>query len=338
LQYDGASPGAVLPVQLMPSLIWISFLTLMVVLIAIDLGLMQRSTHVLTLKSAMHRSLIWFAIALSFNVYVYFLYENNWLDWGVQSILDLDGKEAATLFLTGYLIEYSLSVDNVFVFAIIFEFTRIPLQYQHRVLFWGILGAIVMRGIMIALGVILINSFSWMTYVFGSILIISAARMLALRSESSAADIGPIHLVEKLLPVTATLHGARFFIRENGKLLATPLFVTLVIVEWTDLIFALDSIPAIFAVTTDPFLIFTSNVFAILGLRNLYFLVAGLMGKFRYLKITLVFILMFVGIKMLLQHHVEIPNLVSLAVIIGSLTVGILASVFAGWFAGKKTE
>lgn len=320
----------------MTILIWISFLTLMVVLIAIDLGLIQRHTETMTFKAAMHRSAVWFVLALCFNVYIYFLYNNNWLGWGVSSILDLNGKEAATLFLTGYLIELSLSVDNVFVFAIIFEYTRIPLKHQHRILFWGVLGAIVMRGLMIGVGVILINRFSWMTYVFGGILIISAARMLALRSESSVGDIGPIGLIEKFLPVTSKFHGNHFFIRQGARLLATPLFVTLVLVEWTDLVFALDSIPAIFAVTTDPFLIFTSNVYAILGLRNLYFLVAGLMDQFRYLKTTLVFILLFVGIKMMLHHHVEIPNLLSLAVIVGSLAVGILASVMAARFSGRK--
>lgn len=320
----------------MTILIWISFLALMVVLIGIDLGLTHKQLEVMPLQRAARRSLVWFMIAMLFNIYIYFLYENNWLGWGVRSILDIDGGEAATLFLTGYLIELSLSVDNVFVFAIIFEYTRIPPKYQHRILFWGVLGAIVMRGFMIAVGVILINRFSWMTYVFGGILIVSAARMLALRSETSAEDIGPIGMIEKFLPVTSKFHDMHFFIRENGKLLATPLFVTLVLVEWTDLIFALDSIPAIFAVTTDPFLIFTSNIFAILGLRNLYFLVAGLMDKFRYLNITLVIILLFVGIKMILHHHVDIPNLLSLAVILGALTVGILASVFAAKFGSHK--
>lgn len=317
--------------------IWILFLCLVGALISIDLGLIQRQSTTFTLGMAARRCLVWFVLALLFNVYVYFLYENNWLDWGVQSILDLDGREAATLFFTGYLIELSLSVDNVFVFAIIFEYMRIPLKYQHRILFWGVLGAFVLRSIMIFLGVILINAFSWMTYVFGLILLVSAARMLALRSETSPGDMGPIHLIDKFLPVTKTYNSNHFFIREHGKLLATPLFVTLVIVEWTDLIFALDSIPAIFAVTTDPFLIFTSNVFALLGLRNLYFLVAGLLGKFRYLKTTLVFILLFVAIKMLLQHHVEIPNLLSLVVIASSLGVGILASMWSARFA-KHTE
>jgi len=320
----------------MTILIWISFLTLMLVLIAVDLGLVRRHSETMTLRDAAQRSAVWFALAMLFNVYIYFLYENNWLDWGVSSILDLDGTEAATLFLTGYLIELSLSVDNVFVFAIIFEYTRIPLKYQHRILFWGVLGAIVLRGLMIGVGVILITRFSWMTYVFGGILILSAARMLALRSETSAEDMGPIRLVEKFLPVTGKLHGNHFFIRDNARLLATPLFVTLVLVEWTDLIFALDSIPANFAVTTDPFLIFTSNVFAILGLRNLYFLVAGMMDKFRYLKTSLVFILLFVGIKMILHHHVEIPNLLSLAVILGALGVGVMASVFAAKFRHRE--
>ena len=320
----------------MAIIVWISFISLVIVLIAVDLGLIQKKDEGMSLAAAARRSVVWFLLAMLFNVYIYFLYENNWLDWGVSSILDLNGSQAAIQFLTGYLIELTLSVDNVFVFAVIFEFTRIPLQYQHRILFWGVVGAIILRGIMIALGVVLITNFSWMTYVFGAILLVSAARMLALRSESSPEDMGPVRLVEKFLPVTSTMHGAKFFILENGRFLATPLLVTLFIVEWTDLIFALDSIPAIFAVTSDPFIIFTSNIFAILGLRSLYFLVAGLMSKFRYLKSTLVFILLFVGLKMILHHHVEMPNLLSLAVIAGSLTVGILASVWSARFASSK--
>ena len=301
----------------------------MLALIGIDLEFFQRGNQALTLGSAIKRSAVWILLAILFNVYIYYLYENNWLDWGVDSILDLDGKEAAIHFLTGYLVELSLSVDNVFVFAVIFEYTRIPLQYQHRVLFWGVMGAIVMRGLMIGFGVVLINAFDWMTYIFGIVLMASAARILALRSEPSAKDLGTIQMVRKALPVTDSLRGKKFYVIENGRFLATPLLVTLVIVEWTDLIFALDSIPAIFAITRDPFIIFTSNIFAILGLRNLYFLIAGLIGKFRYLKTTLVFILMYVGLKMILHNHVQLPHQLSLAVIGGSLLVGILASVWA---------
>lgn len=322
----------------MTILIWISFVFLVMAVIVVDLGVFQRESVAFTSRQAMKRCGVLFALTLLFNVYIYFLYETNWLGWGVTSILDLNGREAATLFFTGYLIELSLSVDNVFVFAIIFELLRVPQQYQHRVLFWGVLGAIILRGIMIAVGFVLITRFYWMSYVFGIILLVSAARMLALRSELSEEDIGPIRYIRKLFPVTAQYHGTHFFVRENARLLATPLFVALVVVEWTDLIFALDSIPAIFAITTDPFLIFTSNIFAILGLRSLYFLVANLMNQLRYLKTTLVFILMFVGIKMILHHHVDIPNLISLGVIAGSLMVGVVASLWAARFAKRAAR
>ncbi len=308
--------------------IWASFIAGVILMVAIDLGLLHRTPAEITTRQAVTRWLVWLAIALLFNVYIYFLYETNWLGWGVTSILDLNGQQASTLFFTGYLIELSLSVDNVFVFALIFKFMQVPPALQYRVLFWGILGAIVLRAIMILLGVVLINTFQWMTYVFGAILLLSAARMLSLRAESDPEDIGPVRLVQRWFPVSSGFHGTRFFIMENGKWLATPLLLTLVMVEWADVMFAVDSIPAIFAVTTDPFLIFTSNVFAILGLRSLYFLVADMMGRFRYLNVSLVFILMFVGIKMILQHHVEIPNVVSLVVIVSSLAVGIMASLW----------
>ncbi|MFV0276632.1 MAG: TerC/Alx family metal homeostasis membrane protein, partial [Parahaliea sp.] len=298
-------------------------------LVAVDLGLLHRTPAALSARQALRRWLVWLALGLGFTAYIYFIYETNWLGWGFSSIHDMGGREAATLYFTGYLIELSLSVDNVFVFALIFTFMRVPEELQYRVLFWGVLGAIVLRGLMIALGVSLMERFHWMTYVFGIILLLSAARMLVLRSESSADDIGPVRLAKRLFPVTDDYHGTCFLIRQNGKLMATPLFLTLVMVEWADLIFAVDSIPAILAVTSDPFLVFTSNVFAILGLRSLYFLVAHMIERFRYLKVSLVFILLFVGIKMLLQHHVEIPNLASLTVIASSLFVGVVASAWA---------
>ncbi|WP_116367992.1 TerC/Alx family metal homeostasis membrane protein [Parahaliea mediterranea] len=318
----------------MTLLIWLSFLALVTALVVIDLGILHRTPTTLDAHQALRRWLVWLALGLGFTAYIYFLYETNWLGWGLTSILDLNGREAAVLYFTGYLIELSLSVDNVFVFALIFNFMRVPAELQYRVLFWGVLGAIILRGVMIGVGINLMSHFHWMTYVFGTILLLSAARMLALRSETAVEDIAVVRLAQRLLPVTQDYRGTRFLVREHGRLLATPLLLALVMVEWADLIFAVDSIPAILAVTTDPFLVFTSNVFAILGLRSLYFLVAHLIERFRYLKVSLVFILLFVGIKMLLQHHVEIPNVVSLAVIASSLFVGVVASAWVSRRSG----
>jgi len=266
---------------------------------------------------------------MSFTGVIYGLYEYRWLDFapgqGVR-----DGADAVVQYVTGYLLEWSLSVDNIFVIALIFSYLKIPTQYQYRVLFWGIVGAIVLRGMMIAAGTTLLQHFDWMFYVFGGILLLSALRML--KGSEEAHDVGnsfPARLVRRFVPVTPELERARFFVRRDGRLYATPLFVALVMVELTDVVFAVDSIPAILAVTRDPFLVFTSNAFAILGLRSLYFAVAGLMAMFRYLRYSLVLILAFVGMKMLLVSHFHVPNLVSLAIILGTLGLGILASIWA---------
>ncbi len=235
-----------------------------------------------------------------------------------------DGTDAVVQYVTGYLLEWSLSVDNIFVIALIFSYLKIPTQYQYRVLFWGIVGAIVLRGLMIAAGTTLLHRFDWMFYVFGAILLLSALRML--RNGEDVHDVGnsfPARLVRRFVPVTPELERARFFVRREGRLFATPLFVALVMVELTDVVFAVDSIPAILAVTRDPFLVFSSNAFAILGLRSLYFAVAGLMAMFRYLRYSLVLILAFVGMKMLLVAHFHVPNLVSLGIILGTLAAGI---------------
>jgi tellurite resistance protein TerC len=270
---------------------------------------------------------------MSFTVVIYGLYEYRWLGFepgpGVGLAGDF-GRDAVLQFITGYVLEWSLSVDNIFVMAVIFTYLKIPSQFQYRVLFWGIVGAIVLRGLMIAAGTTLLQHFDWMFYVFGGILLLSALRML--KGSEEAHDIGnsfPARLVRRFVPVTPDLDRARFFVRKEGRLYATPLFVALVMVELTDVVFAVDSIPAILAVTRDPFLVFTSNAFAILGLRSLYFAVAGLMAMFRYLKYSLVLILAFVGMKMLLVSHYHVPNLVSLGIILGTLGLGILASIWA---------
>jgi tellurite resistance protein TerC len=240
----------------------------------------------------------------------------------------LSGSEAAIQYVTGYVLEKSLSVDNIFVIAMVFAHFQVPLADQHRVLFWGILGAVILRGVMILGGAILIARFDWVIYVLGALLLYSAASMLVMRHDNIALeDSIVVRLARRFYPLTTELHGSRFFVQINGVRTATPLFLALLMVEASDVTFAIDSIPAIFAITNDPFIVFTSNVFAILGLRSLYFVLAGLMEKFRYLKVSLVFLLAFVGVKMLLIHHHPIPNLVSLAIIGGILAVGIIASM-----------
>lgn len=312
--------------------IWSSFIVVIMALIVIDLLVLHRRPGVLSTRSALKYWAGWLALAVVFNVYIYFLYETNWLGWGMTHIRDLDGQEASLQFLTGYLIELSLSIDNVFVIMMIFEFMRVPAALQHRVLFWGILGAILLRALMILLGAALIAKFDWITYVLGAILIVSAGRMLAISSETDPTDILAVRLAQRLIPVSPQFDGAHFFTRVDGRLLATPMFLTLVMVEWADVVFAVDSVPAIFAVTRDPFLVFTSNVFAILGLRTLFFVISGLVREMTYLKFSLVFILTFVGIKMILGHHMDIPSWVSLVVVTVSIAVGVMASLWSARF------
>src|SRR5512145_1444452 len=297
-------------------LVWGGFLALFLTLLFLDLSVLHRESAELSVRQALFWTAVWVSVAMSFNLVIYGLYEHRWFGFvpgpGVR-----DGTDAVVLFVTGYLLEWSLSVDNIFVIALIFAYLKIPALYQYRVLFWGIVGAIVLRGVMIITGAALLSRFDWMFYVFGAILLVSALRML--RDEDDERDFGssfPARLV-------------RFFVRREGRLHATPLFVALVMVELTDVVFAVDSIPAILAVTRDPFIVFTSNAFAILGLRSLYFAVAGLMAMFRYLKYSLVLILAFVGVKMLLVQVYHVPNLVSLGIIVGTLAGGILASLLA---------
>jgi tellurite resistance protein TerC len=311
-------------------LVWGAFLALFLTLLFLDLSVLHRESAELSVKQALFWTAVWVSVALSFTLVIYGLYEHGWFGFHPSAEV-ATGKDAVVLFITGYLLEWSLSVDNIFVIALIFAYLRIPPLYQYRVLFWGIVGAIVLRGVMIIAGAALLRQFDWMFYVFGAILLVSALRML--RDEDEDRDFGssfPVRLVRRFVPVTAELERARFFVRREGVLYATPLFVALVMVELTDVVFAVDSIPAILAVTRDPFIVFTSNAFAILGLRSLYFAVAGLMAMFRYLKYSLVLILAFVGVKMLLaplDRHV--PNLVSLAIIVGTLAGGVAASLWA---------
>jgi len=307
-------------------MVWIAFLALIGFVIALDLGVFHRKSHVISLPEAIGWTVTWIALALVFNVGVYYLYELNPHGWDIDT-QQLSGAEAAIQFFTGYLVEKSLSIDNIFVIAMIFAHFRVPLTEQHRVLFWGILGAVVLRGLMIFGGIALINRFEWITYLFGAILIYSAAKILIIRHDTvDIANSRVIRAIRRLYPVTEQYHGSHFFTVVDGVRMATPLFVALVLVETSDVMFAVDSIPAIFAITRDPFIVFTSNIFAVLGLRSLYFVLAGLMDRFRYLKLSLVFLLGYIGVKMLLVHHYPIPNVVSLAVIAGILAIGIIAS------------
>jgi len=310
--------------------VWVGFLGFVLVMVALDLGVFHRKARTPTIPAALSWTALWIVLALAFNVLVYFLYEQNWGGGSAVATAHLSGREAATQFFTGYLVEKSLSIDNIFVIAMIFAFFRVPLAEQHRVLFWGIFGAVVLRGVMIAIGAALIERFDWIVYVFGALLILSAVKMLVVRHDNIDPDRNVVvRLTRRIYPVTDRFDGSRFFTVVDGRSAATPLFLSMVLVETSDVMFAVDSIPAIFAVTRDPFLVFTSNVFAILGLRSLYFALAGFMEKFRYLKMSLVFVLAYVGIKMMLSHHYPVPNLVSLAIIGGILAVGVLASIVA---------
>ncbi|MBK8914560.1 MAG: TerC family protein [Phycisphaerales bacterium] len=321
----------------MTVLLWSGFILFVVTMLAIDLGVLNRKAHVVHAREALTWTGVCIVLALIFNVFVYFLYERQW--FGVEP-LPGGGLQAATEFFTGWLIEYTLSLDNIFVIALIFEYFRVPALYQHRVLFWGILGALVMRGAMIGIGAWLVQ-FHIVLVLFGLILIWSAVKMLRSGEEEIEPDRNPlVRIARRFFPVTPDYHESRFFVRlppavgssTPGRLAMTPLFVALLVVEATDVLFAIDSIPAIFAITKVPFIVFTSNVFAILGLRSLYFALAVLLRQFRYLKVSLAFILAYVGSKMLVDaiFHYKIPAHVTLGVVAVILTVGVLASIRAG--------
>jgi tellurite resistance protein TerC len=345
--------------------IWLGFVAFVLAMLALDLGVFHRQAHVVSVREALGWSAVWIALGLAFAVAVYFGYENHWQGLG-QYPDDVDGQindgsAAAVKYVTGYVVEKSLSVDNIFVIAMLFNFFAVPALYQHRVLFWGILGALVMRGAMIAVGAKLIHEFHWILYVFGVLLIATAAKMLLMKSDHGDPNRNlVVRWTRRLFPVTSRFHGEHFVVRAGsrasheaelpggqevedpavdrakpGTLMLTPLALALVMVETTDLIFAVDSIPAVFAITADPFLVFTSNVFAILGLRSLYFALAGMIGMFRYLKPALALVLAVVGVKMLIAPWLKEVlgknfNLYLLIVVLGILAAGVLASVWAG--------
>ena len=293
--------------------LWIGFNVFVLIMLALDLGVFHRKTHVVTLKESVTWTAVWVVMALLFNL-------------GIAHYM---GNDKGLEFFTGYVIEKSLSVDNVFIFALLFSYFAVPALYQHKVLFWGVFGALVMRAIMIALGAKLIAEFAWIIYVFGAFLVLTGVKMIVKREEEIHPERNPVvRFFKRYIPTTSDFRGDKFFVRENGVLMATPLFVVLILVEISDLIFAVDSIPAIFAVTKDPFIVYTSNVFAILGLRSLYFALAGVLDKFHYLKVGLGVVLSFVGVKMLLAHSPwKIDTLISLGVIVVVLAASVIASL-----------
>lgn len=304
--------------------IWIIFIVCILLFLSLDLGVFNKKAHVIQTKEAAIWTGVWVFIALMFSGVIWWIFSEGML----ANPTGLKPEDAVLKYITGYLIEFSLSIDNVFVIAVIFRSFAIPDIYQHRVLFWGILGAIVFRAVMIVFGVALINQFDWIVYLFGAFLLYTAYKML----KSDASEFNPknsfiFKKLRKVIPFTKHFYGDHFFIIKRGIRVATPLFMALIIIELTDILFALDSIPAILAITADPFIVFSSNILAIMGLRSMYFLISRMLNKFRFINYSLVGILAFVGLKMIFSHHIETPEWLSLAVITLSLTGGILASL-----------
>jgi TerC family integral membrane protein len=293
---------------------WIGFTLFVLAMLALDLGVFHRKAHAVSAREALGWSVVWIALALAFNAGVFFWF----------------GQQRALEFLTGYVIEKALSVDNIFVFLMLFSFFAVPRDDQHRVLFWGVLGALILRAVFIAAGAALLARFHWILYVFGALLLVTGVKLLLKGDEEVHPERNPVvRLFRRFVPSTSGYRSHRFFVREHGRILATPLLLVLVTVEASDLVFAVDSIPAIFAVTTDPFIVYTSNIFAILGLRSLFFLLAGVMGRFRFLKVGLALVLIFVGAKMLIMEWWKIPIGGSLAVVAMLLGGSIVASLAA---------
>jgi tellurite resistance protein TerC len=292
--------------------LWAGFVAFVLAMLAIDLGIFHRKAHEVSLREAGIWSAVWVSLAVLFNLCVY-----QWF-----------GPERGLEFTTGYLIEKALAVDNIFVFYAIFAYFAVPAAYQHRVLFWGILGALVMRAIFIFAGAALLQEFHWLMYVFGALLVATAVKLLVMSEEGIDPRKNAVYrLFQRVVPSVPEYHGSRFTVVQNGKRYATPLLAVLVLIEWTDLVFAVDSIPAIFAVTSDPFIVFTSNIFAILGLRAMFFLLSGVIGKFHLLKPSLAVVLAFVGTKMILIDVYKIPIGVSLAVIAMLIAAGVIGSL-----------
>jgi tellurite resistance protein TerC len=300
--------------------LWIGFLAFVFAMLALDLGVFHRQSRAVSAREALVWSLVWISLALAFNGAIYYWF----------------GPARALEFLTGYLIEKALSVDNLFVFVVIFSYFSVKPELQHRVLFWGILGALLMRAVFIVAGGALLQAFHWTIYLFGGLLLVTGVKLLRQREGDIHPERNPVvRLIARAFPVSTAVGGQRFFVREAGRWAITPLFMALVTVEVSDLVFAVDSIPAIFAITTDPFIVFTSNIFAILWLRSLYFLLAGMIGRFRYLNVGLAAVLIFVGAKMMLVEWIKLPIVLSLGVVAGLLTLSILASILRSGGLGE---
>lgn len=305
--------------------IWILFIALILLILALDLGVFNKNPHEISTKEASKWTAIWFTLSMLFSGVVYWLYTTDY----VSNPTQLKPAVAAMKFITGYLIELSLSIDNIFVIALIFASFKIPKKYQHRVLFWGILGAVVFRGLMIYFGVLIINKFTWATYIFGAFLIFTALKMLFTSEENEFNPKKSIiyKILGKIILITHHTHKEHFFIKTEKGNTATPLFVALIVIEVMDVVFAVDSVPAILAITADPFIVFSSNIFAILGLRSLYFFLANMLEKFSHLEYSLIAILSFVGLKMLLHDYIEVPEWASLGFIALSLAIGVIVSL-----------
>ncbi|PQJ32854.1 hypothetical protein BST92_13405 [Nonlabens arenilitoris] len=304
-------------------MIWISFIIFVTILLALDLLVFNRNAHVISTQEATKYTILWVSIALAFTGIIYLIYDGS----HIANPENLSASKASIKYITGYLIELSLSIDNIFVIAIIFKSFAIEQQYQHRVLFWGIVGALIFRAIMIFFGVALIREIDWMTYIFGAFLLYTAFKMLVSKDDDFNPKESTIYkLARRWFPVTDRIEGQDLFIKKMGKLIATPLFLALIVIELTDVLFALDSIPAILAITSDPFLVFSSNIMAIIGLRSMYFFLSNLLNKFQYIHYSLIAILTFVGLKMILVHYIHLPEWVSLSFIFIALMLGVLAS------------
>jgi TerC family integral membrane protein len=325
-------------------LVWFAFVSLILLLLALDLGIFHRKAHVVSVREGLFWSLVWMSLASVFAVFVYFGYENHWLGLGLKPDpiertaaqplgTPNDGPAAVVKYLTGYVVEQSLSVDNMFVIAMLFRLFGVPAAFQHRVLFWGILGALAMRGVMIAAGATLVARFGWVLYLFGGFLLFTAVKMLVVDvEEQDPGKNAVVRLARRWFPVTKRYHGEHFVVRRGKRWLLTPLALALLMVETTDLLFAVDSIPAILAITADPFLVFASNAFAILGLRSLYFVLAGALSALRYLKVSLALVLALIGIKMLTHTWLkamlgEYFTLYVLGAVVLILTAGTVASL-----------
>jgi len=317
-------------------IVWICFFVLISIFLALDLGVFHKRNTVVSMKDSLIWTSIWVSLSLLFGVVIYGIYEFHWFDLNTHG---LRGGEALVQYYTGYILEESLSLDNIFVIAMIFQFFKIRPEFQHRVLFWGIIGAVFFRLTMILLGQAFIARFEWAMYVFGAILIWSAIQMMKKQDESNdfKQNLG-VRLLGKIYPIDWSIQSGSFIKKINGKAIATPLLATLVVIEFSDILFAVDSIPAIFGVTKDSFIIFSSNIFAILGLRSLYFFLSGMLDKFKYIKVALVFVLLFIGIKMIFHHQLPIlkeQSWISLVVIISAILLAVVASIISNRKASR---